>query len=251
LTGWAVLAAGGLGLFGLSGPGGHPAPQATRTARPAPRPAAGRGAGQPPDVTTVATVLRTSPRYTRPGKREPGTVPSTWWGRPSVLPVIAAQPHWVRVRLAQRPNGTTAWLPAADVRLGATPYGIVIDLATTHLMLYKYGREILSAPAGVGAVSDPTPPGEYFAAFDERPPGPGYGPFVMVTSAHSQQISDWDGSGDAVLGIHGPLGVDAAIGRTGARISHGCIRLHLRAQARLAQVPPGTPIDVVTRQEAE
>jgi lipoprotein-anchoring transpeptidase ErfK/SrfK len=151
----------------------------------------------------------------------------------------------VKVRLAQRPNGSTAWLPASDVILSTTPYRIVIDLATTHLMLYKDGRQVLSAPAGVGASDDPTPTGEYFVAFMESPPAAGYGPFVLVTSAHSTSISDWSGSGDAVIGIHGPLGDDSEIGTSGARVSHGCIRLHLADQRKLAGVPAGTPIDIV------
>ena len=83
-------------------------------------------------------------------------------------------------------------------------------------------------------------------AFDEPPPSPGYGPFIMVTSAHSPSIQDWEGSGDAVIGIHGPLGMDTAIGTTGARISHGCIRLHDQALEKLTKVPPGTPIEVVS-----
>ena len=37
----------------------------------------------------------------------------------------------------------------------------------------------------------------------------------------------------------------ASEGTSGARISHGCIRLHDQALERLAEVPPGTPIDVV------
>lgn len=241
---WALLAVAGLLLFALL-PGNHPAPRAAPAGKPAPRPASGRGAGQLPGVTTVVRVLRTSPRYTSPGRKERGTVPSSWWERPSVLPVIATRPGWVRVRLAQRPNGSTSWLPASDVQVLTTPYRIVIDLATTHLMLYKYGHLVFSAPAGVGAVGDPTPTGEYFAAFDELPPGPGYGPYVMVTSAHSPNFTDWEGSGDGIIGIHGPLGDDAEIGTTGARITHGCIRLHLQTQARLTQVPPGTPIDVI------
>jgi lipoprotein-anchoring transpeptidase ErfK/SrfK len=164
-----------------------------------------------------------------------------------VLPVIATRPGWVRVRLAQRPDGSTAWLPASDVTLSSTPYRIVVNLGTTRLALYDRGRLVFSAPAGVGAEGDPTPTGEFFVAFDEAPPepNPGYGPFIIVTSDHSQAISDWEGSGDAVIGIHGPLGEDGLIGATGARISHGCVRLHLQSLERLAQVPPGTPIDVI------
>lgn len=198
------------------------------------------------DVTTVATVHVTSARYASPGQQEPGVVPASWYGRPSVLPVLATSPGWVRVRLAQRPDGTTAWLPAADVTLSTTPYQIVINLPDKRLMLYKDGRQVLSAPAGIGAPGDPTPSGNYFVAFFEPPPQPnlGYGPFILVTSDHSRSIQDWEGSGDAVIGIHGPLGESAEIGTTGARISHGCIRLHLAALRQLRDVLPGTPIRI-------
>lgn len=197
-------------------------------------------------TTQLATVTGSSPRYAAPGVRASGQVPDTWWGVQSVLPVVAVRPGWVEVRLAQRPNGSEAWIRASDVRLGSTPYRIVINLKTTRLALYYHDRPVFSAPAGVGTVSDPTPTGHYFVAFTEPPPepNPGYGPFILVTSAHSPQISDWAGSGDAVIGIHGPLGDDSLIGTTGARISHGCIRLHLSTLLKLRDVPPGTPIDI-------
>ena len=203
--------------------------------------------GQVAKTTELATVRRAAPRYASPGRLATGTVPASWYQRPSVLPVIAVKPGWVEVRLAQRPDGSTAWLPASDVRLSTTPYQIVVDLATTRLSLFDHGRLVFSAPAGVGTTDDPTPTGQYFVAFDEPPPepNPGYGPFILVTSAHSPTISDWEGSGDAVIGIHGPLGEDSEIGTSGAKISHGCIRLHDHALEQLAKVPPGTPIDIV------
>ena len=243
-----VLSSGG-GTAGASGRP-SPAPPARPAVAPARQAAHLRPADRLPavhDSIELATVRATAPRYAAPGRLADGTVPASWYQRPSVLPVIATRPGWVRVRLAQRPDGTTAWLPASDVTLSSTPYRIVVDLATTRLALYDHGRLVFSAPAGVGAEDDPTPTGEFFVAFDEPPPeaDPGYGPFIIVTSDHSQAISDWEGSGDAVIGIHGPLGEDGLIGTTGARISHGCVRLHLQSLERLAQVPPGTPIDVI------
>lgn len=219
-----------LGVNASPGKGALPAPAAT-----------------PAGVTQVAVVLADSPRYDNPNHRVPGTVLSTWEYRPSILPVIATRPGWVQVRLPQRPNGSTSWLPADDVALNVTTYRIVVNVTTRRVSLYNHGKVVFTAPAGIGTTSDPTPPGHYFLAFDEAPPQPGlgYGPFVMVTSAHSPNIADWEGSGDALIGIHGPLGADAAIGATGARISHGCIRLHESAQVRLRAVPPGTPIDIV------
>ena len=198
-------------------------------------------------TTRVATVRHPVTGYAAPGRHAVAKVPATWYGYQSVLPVLAMTPGWVRVRLAQRPDGATAWIPASAVTLGATPYGIVIDLKSTRLELYDRGREVFSAPAGVGAPDDPTPLGHFFVAFIEPPPVPndGYGPFIIVTSAHSNTIKDWEGSGDAVLGIHGPLGGDREIGTAGARISHGCIRLHVSALRRLSVIPPGTPVTVV------
>jgi lipoprotein-anchoring transpeptidase ErfK/SrfK len=252
MVGVAVLATS-IGLVLSSG--GRTADAKGQPSAPAParqaarlRPA-GRPVSRPavPESTELATVLETAPRYAAPGRLGAGAVPARWYERPSVLPVIATRPGWVRVRLAQRPDGSTAWLPVSDVTLSSTPYRIVVDLATTRLALYDHGRLVFSAPAGVGAEDDPTPTGEFFVAFDEPPPepNPGYGPFIIVTSDHSQAISDWEGSGDAVIGIHGPLGEDGLIGTAGARISHGCVRLHLQSLERLAQVPPGTPIDVI------
>jgi lipoprotein-anchoring transpeptidase ErfK/SrfK len=253
--GVAVLAAGvGLTLSAGGGPVSSagqalptmPARQALPT-MPARQAAASWQAGGT-GSTVLATILESAPRYASPGRRVAGTIPANWYGRPSVLPVIATRPGWVRVRLAQRPNESTGWLPAGDVRLSSTPYRIVVTLRTTRLALYDHGRLVFSAPAGVGAPDDPTPAGDYFVAFDEQPPqpNPGYGPFIIVTSAHSRSISDWEGSGDAVIGIHGPLGEDSEIGTTGARISHGCIRLHDQALELLDAVPPGTPIDIVS-----
>jgi lipoprotein-anchoring transpeptidase ErfK/SrfK len=208
----------------------------------------GRPPSDMPATTTLAAVRRSAPGYASPGGRGAGTVPASVFGRPSVLPVIAVRPGWVRVRLPRRPNGSTTWLPAGDVVLRSTPYRIVINLASMRLSLYFRGRLAFSAPAGVGVPEDPTPTGEFFVQFDEPPPqpNPGYGPFIMVTSAHSTTISDWEGSGDALTGIHGPLGDSRQIGVTGARVSHGCIRMHVQALERLRKVPPGTPVDIIS-----
>ena len=239
-----VLSSGGRTAEAKSQP---PAPAPARQAarlRPAVPPASRPAV---PESTELARLRETAPRYAAPGRLGAGAVPARWYERPSVLPVIAAKPGCVEVRLAQRPDGSTAWLPASDVTLSTTPYEIVVDLATTKLSLYDDGRLVFSAPAGVGTTDDPTPTGHYFVAFDEPPPqpNPGYGPFIIVTSDHSRAIGDWEGSGDAVIGIHGPLGEDSEIGTSGAKISHGCIRLHDQALEELTEVPPGTPIDVV------
>jgi L,D-transpeptidase catalytic domain len=107
-----------------------------------------------------------------------------------------------------------AWVSVADVSLASDAYRIVINLDTTHLQLLKRGQQVADFPVGVGLRAYPTPTGHFFVALFAEAPSQGYGPFVMVTSAHSNTISDWEESGDAVTAIHGPLGADAAIGTT-------------------------------------
>lgn len=197
--------------------------------------------------TLVARMKGTFPGYSRPGGRVDATVPATWHGLPSALPVVARAPGgWLRVRLAQRPDQSTAWIRSSDARLSTTPYRIVVNVTTAHLQLYKSNRLVGDFPVGVGTSYTPTPTGQYFVAFIEPPLSPAYGAFIMITSAHSRAIASWDGTGDAIIGIHGPIGADAEIGTTGAHISNGCVRMHNADLLTLAQVPPGSPIEIVT-----
>ena len=194
----------------------------------------------------VATLTETAPDFATPGGPQIGTVPATWYGAPSALPVLEQDNGYLDVRLAQRPNGSTAWIASSAATLSSTPYKVVVDLATEHLMLYKGGRLLMSAPAGVGTVQDPTPTGNFFVVLFASPPSAAWGPFIMVTSGHSNAISDYEESGDAIVAIHGPLGEDAAIGTTGASISHGCVRLHDADLAQLRTVPVGSPVQIVS-----
>lgn len=253
-----VLALAGAGAVIVTTTSGAPAPPQHAAAAPlpsaAPSPVPPRPAAatpfEPPAETSLATTHGSIPRFARPGGPQTGTVPGSWHGAQSVLPVISEQPGWLDVRLAQRPNESTAWVRASDVSLTSTPYAIVIDLASTHLYLFHDGRQIMSAPAGVGAPGDPTPTGTYFTAFFAAPPSPDYGAFVMVTSAHSDEITDWEESGDAMIAIHGPLGGDQLIGTTGSRISHGCVRLHEADLQKLRDVPAGSPIYILASDPA-
>ena len=208
---------------------------------------AGGSSPLPAGVTLLATLRGSATTYASPAGAAARWVPGTWHRARSILPVVKARPGRVEVRLAQQPNGSKAWVPAKDVELSTIPYRIVINLATKHLSLYKDDRKVFSTSAGVGTTTDPTPTGHYFVALLETPPkvDVGDGAFIMVTSAHSDTISNWDHSGDAVIGIHGPLDSDEEIGTAGAQISHGCIRLHERDLLRMRDVPPGSPIDIV------
>ncbi len=200
-----------------------------------------------PGVIQVVRLKHNMPGYASPGGRLVTQVLGAYYGMPEILPVIASEPGWLEVRIFPRPNGSTAWIRDEDVVSSTTPYSIVLNLKTTHLLLYKDDRLIMSAPAGVGSPDDPTPTGHYYVTYFTSPPNnyDDYGPFIMSTSAHSDAIADWDGTGDAVIGIHGPIFDESEIGTTGAYISHGCIRLLIPDLLKLAAVPLGSPIDII------
>jgi lipoprotein-anchoring transpeptidase ErfK/SrfK len=249
-VGVAALVVAALGVFS----GAPAAPTGTRNAAIASTTTTTTTTPQPPGPTApaagtlVAATNGSIPGYASPEAAAPDmTVPGNWYGYPSVLPVITTEPGWLDVRLAQRPNGSTIWVHQSDVTVSNTPYYIVVSLTTMHLQVFDNGALLFDFPAGVGAPDDPTPTGDYFMPMQYPSPGPGYGPFVLVTSDHSDTITDWENSGDAIIGIHGPITSydDSLIGTTGAAISHGCIRLHDADLAQLSVIPAGTPIDVV------
>jgi lipoprotein-anchoring transpeptidase ErfK/SrfK len=254
LTAAASLAAA-LGLLALSGcaavkasSGRRPQRVPTSTTNPVRTTTpvhAPPGPSIPAGATLLANIEGSTPAYAAPGGSLAGRVAAVWDRAPSVLPVIGRDGDWLHVRLPQRPNGSTTWLRKSAVRLSYTPYSITIEEKPPRLLLYRYGKLAGDFPAGIGTPTDPTPTGSFFVAYFAEPPSPGYGPFVMVSSAHSNSITDWESSGDAEIAIHGPLGMDAAIGASGARISHGCVRLHLADLMKLRGVPVGTPITII------
>ncbi len=199
-----------------------------------------------PAVTELATLTVAAPASLLPGGLPIATVPASWYGYPSVLPVLDRRPGWLLVREAQRPNDSTAWIPAADATLSSSTYYLVADLSTLRMTEFHDGYPVSTFPTGAGAPSSPTATGHFFVTMKVPAPSSGYGPFVLVTSGHSNTITDWEESGDAIVAIHGPIDAtaDRLIGATGARVSEGCLRLHDGDLARLADIPAGTPLDI-------
>jgi lipoprotein-anchoring transpeptidase ErfK/SrfK len=194
----------------------------------------------------IATLTGPTPAYadpTTPTVLE--TIPASWSGATLALPVVAKQGQRAEVRLLQRPNGGTAWIALASASLTYTPYHLYVDLSTNRLLLYNASKLVLRAPAGLGAPQTPTPTGSYFVALFAQSPSPGYGPFVIVTSAVADTITDWEQDGNPMVAITGPLDTEAAIVAGGGAVSRGCIRLLAADLSRLRNVPAGTPVDVV------
>jgi lipoprotein-anchoring transpeptidase ErfK/SrfK len=146
---------------------------------------------------------------------------------------------WLAVELPTRPNGASGYVRASAVDVFAVRTRIVVDLSARRLTLYRDGRPVLRAVAGVGAPSTPTPTGRFYV--DERlipsdPSGP-WGPGAIGLSAHSTVLRDWAQGGP--IAIHG---TDAP-SSVGQAVSHGCIRLENAVLRKLfAQSPAGTPV---------
>ena len=142
-----------------------------------------------------------------------------------------------------RPNGSTGWIKATDVRLTEHDYRMTIRLTRPppHRDAGASGV-ILTAPIGVGTATTPTPGGLYYTKELLRPPRPDgvYGPYAYGLSGFSNELTTFDG-GDGVIGIHGtndPAGL-------GKDVSHGCIRMPNADILKLVEqvkLPLGVPV---------
>jgi lipoprotein-anchoring transpeptidase ErfK/SrfK len=197
------------------------------------------------NLTLIAHLPGDVPAYSEPGIPTGGTVAGEWWDYPSILPVLEERDGFYKVRIQQRPNGSTVWIAAEGIETSVTPYRMVIDVTKYRVILFELGKVVLDVPAMVGREHTPTPVGEFFVTMLYPGSSPGYGKQMVVLSAHSETIDDWQGSGDAITAIHGPLGNEASIDTVGAG-SNGCVRLHMAdLDALVALVVPGTPVDIV------
>lgn len=146
----------------------------------------------------------------------------------------------MKLRIPGRPNGQTGWV--ARNALGQFHLNhllVVVNRGKLRMYFYSRGRQIWSAPVGVGKPGTPTPTGHFW--IDERytitDPSSGYYPYAFGTTDYST-LTDWPGGG--VVGIHGPF-FDAT-GIPGY-ISHGCIRLEVSDDFWLAaHLQLGTPL---------
>ncbi|MEW6583732.1 MAG: L,D-transpeptidase, partial [Actinomycetota bacterium] len=204
------------------------------------------------DVTFVARVTRTAVARSAPRLSAPAWMhiphEAPYSGRPARLMVTGAYRdrrgrEWVRVLLATRPNGTTAWVPRSDVRLTATRYRIRVDLSARRLDLFRDGRRVATHRAGVGMAAYPTPTGR-FAIEDMVATSPRwrgtYGRYVLTLTAFSPVLTSFMG-GEGQSAIHGT----GSLGRVGRAASYGCVVLGDRAlRALFASVRPGTPVEI-------
>lgn len=199
-----------------------------------------------PASTDLASPKGEVPAYDAPKGKEIGKV-GLWYGYPMTMPIVeeAEGGAWLRIMMPERPNGLTAWVPADSVTRSTSPWRMVLKLSETRVYVYKDGYEQWSAPVGIGKDSTRTPTGSYFVAVVEKPGPPGYGPVVVDTNAHSEDILSWQGSGDAITAFHGPFGSEELIRSGGGKVSNGCLRMLTEDQLKMAPITLGSPVDII------
>jgi len=234
-----LLTGAAIGLW-LSSSGVTRHPVAVRHPRPRPVPAVA-------PTSLIASLTGPSDAYTSPfATSRLLVVAPTWESQPTILAVVQMFPHWLEVRLLPPTSASqTAWLRLSDVSISQTPYRIVVDLSSARLLLYRLARPILCAPAAIGTATYPTPAGHFFVTLFAQSPSPDYGPFVMLTSAASEGVTDWEEAGQPVVTIAGALGASDLIRAGGARVTTGAVRLNDADLDMLRPVPVGSPIDIV------
>jgi len=164
-------------------------------------------------------------------------------GAPLTFLLARRSGDWLKVYLPQRPNGSTGWVRASDVRLYLVPYRLDVLRSEHTLRVYRSGRLVHSYPIGVGTGSTPTPGGRFYLKELIRTPNPGgaYGPYAYGLSGFSNVLTSF-GGGDGVIGLHG-TNDPSSVGRD---VSHGCIRLRNSDITALTLVLPlGTPVRIL------
>ncbi|MET3767848.1 lipoprotein-anchoring transpeptidase ErfK/SrfK [Marisediminicola sp. UYEF4] len=161
-------------------------------------------------------------------------------GAPLTFLLVEDRGDWLRVALAQRPNGSMGWIRASEVSLARLEYSLVVSTAENTLSVYRNDELVEAYPAATGTGGTPTPLGSFYLTELLEPTNAGYGPFAFGLSAFSDVLTSF-GGGPGQIGLHGTE--DTA--SIGTAVSHGCIRLSNEVITALAQVLPlGTPITI-------
>jgi lipoprotein-anchoring transpeptidase ErfK/SrfK len=230
----------GLLLTGCAQQAPHPAPTRSVAAVPAPIPSPTPTSPAPVGIAATATGSRV-PIYDQPA----GTVTETLanpipTGAPLTFLVSTRRTGWVRVQLAQRPNGSTGWVQADAVTLRSLSYSLHVSTEADTLTLSRNGSVIHTFPVATGTGGTPTPHGSFYLTELLAPRNAGYGPYAFGLSAFSTVLNNF-GGGPGQIGLHGTDDASSI----GKAASHGCVRMRNADITTLAHLLPlGTPITI-------
>ncbi len=215
--------------------------------RPAPIPAPTRAEGAHVARIVVASRGRRSLKRARPTvKVSPHT---SWSGAQAELMVLRSAffkgQQWLKLLLADRPNGKSVWLPRDRVVLTRTPYWVTVQIKRRQVKVFRKGRLLHRYGAVVGAPATPTPIGLSAIYERNRQPDPKefLGPWSLPITFLSAVLESY-GGGPGRVAIHGRAGASFQ-DPLGTAASHGCIRINNAAIRWMARkLPVGTPVQI-------
>lgn len=249
----AVAAATGLAaacaaVAMTAGPAAAGRGSATANAATAQRPVASRPTTK--EAWTARVLLPVHTRnapHAKARKTSKLSVSAPYNGGANVLLVLGARVNaegvWYKVRLTTRPNDAAGWVPAEAVQVKKTPWRVVVHLNSRTMDLLKKGKRVGTFTVAIGTPANPTPTGRFAVSevVKQRNPGGFFGTYIITLTAHSENLSEFDG-GDGRVALHG-TNRPALLGQA---VSHGCVRLDNGVATRLGRnVPPGSPVDIV------
>lgn len=222
-----------------------PAPAVIEPAVPADGPVSLGGAASYAAIARADVTVRSKPA----GGRNLGQLSAELpWGTPTPFLVREARrvngKVWYRVLLPRRPNESTGWIRASQVRTAARDYHAEVDLSARRLTLYRGTDAVQTFPVAIGQPDTPTPTGRFFVTVKLRPPQISrvYGAWALGLSAYSE-VFDQFGTGDGQIALHGTTNTSDLT----RAVSHGCVRLSNPSISTLAKLlPPGSPVDIHT-----
>jgi lipoprotein-anchoring transpeptidase ErfK/SrfK len=202
--------------------------------------------------STVARIV--APTFARARLESPKrgwrvSTATEWSKQPQVLLVLDAATadgrDWVKVLLANRPNGSAGWIPRDGVVLDRTRYWVAVHVRARRVAVYRKGKRVRRFRAVVGAPGTPTPRGLAAIYERNRQPDPDafLGPWALPLTSLSEVLESY-GGGPGRVAIHGRAGASLRDPLGTAR-SHGCIRVNNDDVVWMAdRVPVGTPVRV-------
>jgi lipoprotein-anchoring transpeptidase ErfK/SrfK len=247
----AVLFIAGNALLGSGKPHRSPhtvtaaTPSESPSASPTPSPETSTAVPIPP-TSTVARATSAKPVVARTQPNAKAAVvasisPHNLIGQDTPFLVVGAQPGWYQALLPVRPNGTTGWISADQVKTEQVSDYLLASLSTYKLDHYVNSKLVDSFQMGIGVPTTPTPTGTYYVWAIQTDPGPPYDPVIFALSAFSPTLTNWPDGG--IVGVHG--WADASV--VGKQVSNGCLRLRQADAKKLEDtLPIGTPIQIVS-----
>lgn len=206
----------------------------------------GRGAW----VAKVLAPSRGRVRLKHPKTRRVIGTRTSWSKQALILMVLGSVTYrgrdWVRLRLAERPNGSAAWFPLNRMKVRRVPWWVKIRTGKRTVTVYRNGKRVRRFRAVVGARRTPTPTGlgAIYERNRQRNPHRFIGSWAVPLTFSSNVLENY-GGGPGRIAIHGRGGASFADPLGSAR-SHGCIRIDNRPVAWIARhLPKGTPVRVV------